>query len=85
MIMSNDFQFQYAHHCSLPYISFKMKCACIILDTIHQISLLLTSSFFRVRHLKMKEKRINPPSLHKSLLTNGAILQAFDWLEVTLQ
>ena len=41
--------------------------------------------FFRIRHLKMKEKRINPPPLHKSLLTNGAILHVFDWLfEVTL-
>ena len=41
--------------------------------------------FFHVRHLKMKEKSINPPLLHKSLLTNGPILHAFDWLfEVTL-
>ena len=45
MIMSNDFQFQYAHHFSLPYISYKMKCASIILDAIYKISLLITSSF----------------------------------------
>ena len=41
--------------------------------------------FFRVRHLKMKEERINPLPLQKSLLTNAAILHAFDWLfEATL-
>ena len=37
MIMSNDFQFQYTNPCSLPYISYKMKYAPIILDAIHQI------------------------------------------------
>ena len=62
MIMSNDFQFQYAHHCSLPYISYEMKCASIILDTIHQISLLITSSFsFMFATWKWK-KKINPLS-----------------------
>ena len=66
MIMSNDFQFQYAYHCSLPYISYKMKCApwlCIYnFDAIDQ-SFVVDNKlfFFRVRHLKIREKRINTP------------------------
>ena len=45
MIMSIDFQFLYDNPFSLPYISYKMKYASIILDVFHQISLFITSSF----------------------------------------
>ena len=61
-------------------------CASVILDVIHQIPLLITSSSSLVFAIwKWEKKEFNPP-LHKSLLTNGAILHEFDWLfEVTFQ
>ena len=42
MTMSIDFQFLYDNPFSLPYISYKMKYASIILDVCHQILLLIT-------------------------------------------
>ena len=64
MIMSNEFQFQYANPCSLPYISYKMNYASIILDAIRPSNFVVDNElfFFLVRHLKIKEKIINLPS-----------------------
>ena len=61
--MSIDFQFLYDN----LIFFLRMKYASRILDVFHQISLLITSSFFRVRHLKMTEKESIHPPLHKSL------------------
>ena len=78
--MSNDFKFQYANPCSLPYTyiyNFECNPSNFVVDN--------ELFFFRVRHLKIKEKYFIHPPLHKSLLKNGAILHAIDWLfEVTL-
>ena len=74
MIMSIDFQLLYDNPFSLPYISYKIKYASIILDVFHQISLFITSFFFRVRHLKMKEKESIHPPHYKSLAPSCAHL-----------
>ena len=82
--MSTDFQCQYAHQCSLPYISYKMKCACIILDAIHQISLLI-ALFLSFSPFENERKKNQSTSSAQIFDDNGAILHAFDWLfEVTL-
>ena len=82
MIMSNDFQFQYANPCSLPYISYKMKYASIILNGIYQISLLITSSFSFVFAIwKLKKKIISPLSSPKVFADKWRHLACY-WLAV---
>ena len=77
MIMSIDFQFLYDNPFRLPYISYKMKYASIILDVFHQNFVVYNKLFFfRVRHLKMKEKESIHPPLYKFLAPSCA----FDWL-----
>ena len=84
MIMPDDCQFQCAHYCSFPDISHKMECApwLCIYDSGCNLNFVVNELFFfRVRHLKMREKRINPLFAQ----TFVDILHAFGWLfEVTL-